>query len=186
MTIRHVALIIGVLCLPQAALAQSDAERMAEVICAGDVECLTLAKYELTAEGLRKMFAASRELFPLLKENPELYTRMRELSQSTDPGQKLGTVTGSGQVYDRIPEIAQVLGKYQISGREYAFTHAVAMLTAMAEDTFARAAQRGSGSGIPSEYMTPAMKFWRSMDPALRAEADAWKKMWGYDQGLNR
>jgi hypothetical protein len=34
--------------------------------------------------------------------------------------------------------------------------------------------------------MTQALTFWRSMDPALKAEADAWKKMRGYDQGINR
>ena len=49
------------------------------------------------------------------------------------------------------------------------------MVTAMADDSFPDAA-----------FMTPALKFWRSMPPALKAEADAWKKMRGYDKGLNR
>ena len=34
--------------------------------------------------------------------------------------------------------------------------------------------------------MTQALKFWWSMDPALKAEAEAWKKTWSYDQGISR
>jgi hypothetical protein len=34
--------------------------------------------------------------------------------------------------------------------------------------------------------MTPALKFWRSMDPALKAEAEAWRKMRGYDHAIDR
>jgi hypothetical protein len=60
------------------------------------------------------------------------------------------------------------------------------MLTAMADVTFAQAAQRALGNDIPPAYMTPAMKFWRSMDPTLRAEAETWKKMRGYDRPLSR
>ena len=170
-TIPPVAVIIGVLCLPPPASAQDDAARMAEVICAGDTECLALAKYQLTAETLRKMFAADRDLFALMKDNPDLDRRVSELAQGIDPQRKMGTISLSAQVYERIPEIAGILRRHQLSGREYTFTHAVAMITAMAEDSFGRAAQRGRSSEIPPEYMTPGMKFWRSMDPALRAEA---------------
>ena len=38
---------------------------------------------------------------------------------------------------------------------------------------------------IPA-LMTQGVKFWRSMDPALKAEAEAWKKMRGYDKGISR
>jgi hypothetical protein len=157
---------------------------MAEVLCLDDKECLALAKYRLTANNLRKMFAADRELMPLMMDL-ELHKRMSELARSIDPQGQLGTVTASGQAYERVPEIAQVLRRHQISGPEYAFTHAVAMVTAMADDTFGYD-ERGGRKEIPSEMMTPAWKFWRSMDPALKAEADAWKKMRGYDKGLNR
>jgi hypothetical protein len=34
--------------------------------------------------------------------------------------------------------------------------------------------------------MTQALKFWRSMDPALKAEASEWTKARGYDKGINR
>ena len=185
MTTWHVVLLLSVLCLSTAdAFAQSDAERMAEVLCLDDKECLALAKYRLTATNLRKMFAADRELMPLMNDL-DLHKRMSELARSIDPQGRLGTVTASGQAYERMPEIAQVLQRHQISGEEYAFTHAVAMVTAMADDSFGHD-ERGGRKEIPPEMMTPAWKFWRSMDPALKAEADAWKKMRGYDKGLNR
>jgi hypothetical protein len=60
------------------------------------------------------------------------------------------------------------------------------MVTAMADVTLAQGTQPGRPSETPPELMTPALKFWRSMDPALKAEAEAWKKMQGYDQGINR
>jgi hypothetical protein len=66
------------------------------------------------------------------------------------------------------------------------FTHAVAMVTAMTDVTLAHASQRDGRSETPAELMTPALKFWRSMDPALKAEAAAWTKMRGYDKGINR
>ena len=158
---------------------------MAEVLCVGDPECLALAKHRLTADNLRKMFAADRDLLALTKD-PDVQRRIGELAKSIDPQGRMGEVTRSARVYEQIPEIAQVLRRHQISGREYAFTHAVAMVTAMTADSLAYESQRGSRNEIPSELMTPAMKFWQSMDPALKAEADAWKKMRGYDQGINR
>ena len=180
---RLVVVLVSVLCLPTtAAFAQDDAERMAEVICAGDPECLTLAKYRLTADNLRRMFAADRELVTLLNAAPELEERMSSLARSLDPQRRVGKVTLSAQVHEGIPEIAQVLRRHHISAREYAFTHAVAMVTAMTDVTFSYEAQHG-GRNAP---MTQALKFWRAMDPALKAEADAWKKMRGYDQGINR
>ena len=184
MTTRHLVLILSVLCVPTAAFAQSEAGRMAEVICLDDQECLALARYRLTAETLRRMFAADRELMPLMNDL-EFNTRMGEVAQSIDPQQRLGTVTRSAQVYERMPEIAQVLRRHQISGRDYAFTHAVAMVTGAMNDSLTYEALRKRNE-ITSDMMTPALKFWRSMDPALKAEADAWRKMRGYDKGLSR
>jgi hypothetical protein len=186
-TPRHLVLLLSVLCLSTPdAFAQDDAERMAEVLCVGDPECLALATHRLTADSLRKMFAVDRELVTLMKELPDLQKRMGELAKSIDPQRQLGEVTLAAQVHDGIPEIAQVLRRHKTTGREYMRTHAVAMVTAITDDSLAHEAQRGGRNGIPSEVMTPALKFWRSMDPALKAEADAWKKMRGYDNGLNR
>ena len=187
MTTRLLVLALVVLCLPtSAAFAQNDAERMAEVLCVGDPECLALAKHRLTVDGLRKMFAVDRELVTLMKQVPDLENRMDELATRIDPQRRLGKVTLSAQVHDGIPEIAEVFRRHKTTGREYMFTHAVAMVTAMTDDSLAYAAQRDGRNAVPSELMTHALKFWRSMDPALKAEADAWKEMRGYDKGLNR
>ena len=171
---------MSVFCLSAAsAFAQDDAERMAKVLCVGDPECEAIGTYRLTAENLRKMFAADRELFTLMKEIPDLQGRMNQLAMSIDPQRQLGKLTLNAQVYEGIPEIAQVFRKHKTTGREYVFTYAVAAVSAMSDASLGR-------NVPPSEFMTPAMKFWRAMDPTLRAEADAWKKMRGYDKGINR
>ena len=118
MAIRQLVLLVSVLCLPtSAAFAQDDAERMAEVLCLDDPECLALARHRLTADGLRRMFAADRELFTLMQD-ADLHRRMGELARSIDPQDQLGTVTVSAQVYEGIPEIAQILRRHRITGRE--------------------------------------------------------------------
>lgn len=185
MTTRHLLLVLSVLCVPTAAFAQDEGGQMAEVICLDDQECLALARYRLTAENLRKMFAADRELMPLMKDL-EFHTRMSEVARNIDPQERLGTVTLGAQVYERMPEIAQVLRRHQISGRDYAFTHMVAMTTGAMNDALTYEIQRGERKEIASYRMTPALKFWQSMDPALKAEADAWRKMRGYDKGFSR
>lgn len=158
---------------------------MANVLCLGDPECEAIARHRLTVENVRKMFAVDRELFTLLKEAPELETRMHELESSIDPQRRLGDVTRTAQVFEGIPEIAQILRTHKISGREFSLTQAVAIVTAMTADTLTDEIVRREGESA-SVFMTPALKFWRSMDPALKVEAAAWKKMRGYDQGLNR
>jgi hypothetical protein len=185
---RHIGLVVSVFSFSLApiAFAQEDAERMTKVTCAGDPECEALATYRLTADRLRKMFAVDRELVTLMREAPDLERRMDELATTIDPQRRLGKLTLSTQVHEGIPEIAAIFRRHHISAREYMFTHAVAMVTAMADVTLAGEAQGGGTSKTPPELMTPALKFWRSMDPALKAEADAWKKMLGYDQGINR
>ena len=175
-----IRVLVSVFCLSAAsAFAQDDAERMVKVLCVGDPECEAIGTYRLTAENLRKMFAVDRELFTLVKDVPDLQRRMEELARSIDPQRRLRELTLDAQVYEGIPEIAQVLRKHKTTGREYVFTQAVAAVTAMSDVSLGR-------NVPPSEFMTPALKFWRSMDPTLRAEADAWKKMRGYDKGINR
>jgi hypothetical protein len=49
---------------------------------------------------------------------------------------------------------------------------AVAMVTAITDATFTEEVLRHEGwKEIPAVFMTQALKFWRSMDPALEAEA---------------
>ena len=158
---------------------------MAEVLCVGDTLCLALAKHRLTAVNVRKMFATDRELFALM-QNADLQRRMGELAKSMDPQRQLPALTVDAQVYDRIPEIAQVLRRHQISSREYAVTHAVAMVTAMTDVSLAHEAQHGGRKEVPPALMTQGLKFWRSMDSTFKAEAEAWKKMWGYDRDISR
>lgn len=187
MTTRHLVLLLTVsCCLPTpAAFAQDEAERMAMVLAAGDPEAEALVKHRLTVENVRKMFAVDRELFTLFKEDADLGRRMSELAQSIDPQRKLGTVTLDAQVYEGIPELAQILRRHQISGREYMLTYAVVISTLAIDFIASQEAQR-EGSKEIAAFMTQGLKFWRSMDPTLKAEAEAWKKMRGYDKGISR
>lgn len=110
-----------------------------------------------------------------------------KVARRIDPQHRLGVVAVDAKVYEAIPEIAAILQRHRISSREYILTHLVAMVTAMADDTLTDEALRHEGlNEIPPLLMTPALKFWRSMDPALKAEAAEWKRMRGYDKGINR
>jgi hypothetical protein len=176
-TARYVVVLMSILCFSTAgAFVQGDAERMARVLTLGDPEAEALGKHRLTVDNVRKMFAVDRELFALMTEVPDLERRVDELARRIDPQHRLGDVTRSAQVYEGIPEIAQVLRTHKINGREYILTYAVAMVTAMTDDTLTYEAQREGRNEIPPIFMTQALKFWRSMDPALKAEAAAWKK----------
>jgi hypothetical protein len=160
---------MSVLCFSAAgAFAQGDAERMTRVLTLGDPEAEALGKHRLTVDNVRKMFAVDRELFALMTEVPDLERRVDELARRIDPQHRLGDVTRSAQVYEGIPEIAQVLRTHKINGREYILTYAVAMVTAMTDDTLTYEAQREGRNEISPIFMTQALKFWRSMDPPSR------------------
>jgi hypothetical protein len=153
----------------------------------GNPDSEAVAKHPLTVENVRQMFAVDRELFPLMKQVPDLQRRADELATRIDPQRRLGAMAVEAKVYEAIPEIAEILRRHRISGREYTLTHLVAMVTAVADDTLTYEGLRPGGvNEVPPELMTPALKFWRSMDPALKAEAAEWKKMQGYDKGVNR
>jgi hypothetical protein len=111
---------------------------------------------------------------------------MDELARTIDPQRRMGKLTLSAQVHEGIPEIAEVFRRHKITGRDYMVTQAVAMVTAMADVTLVQETHPDGRGETSFELMTPALKFWRSMDPALKAEAEEWKKMRGYDQGINR
>ena len=181
---RSLAVLVSVswLSVTGAAFAQDDAQRMAQVLCLGDPECEAIAAHRLTADNLRKMFAVDRELVRLMKEVPDLDRRMDEMATSIDRQGQLGKLTLSAEVHGRIPEIAEVLRRHRMSGRDYVLTHLVAMVTAMSDVALTRGTQRGEPNGTSAELVTQPLKFWRFMDRTLKDEADAWKKMRGYDQ----
>jgi hypothetical protein len=152
----------------------------------GDPNSEALATHRLTVDNVRRMFAVDRELLALMKGVPDLESRMDEAGRRIDPEQRLGVVDGSAKVHEAIPEIAAILRTHKMSGREYTLTHIVAMVTAMADDTLAYEVRNEGSKKSQSVFITPALKFWRSMDPALKAEAAEWKKLRGYDKGINR
>ena len=153
----------------------------------GNADADAVAKHRLTAVNLRQMFAVDRELYPLMKTMPDFDKRVDDLAGQIDPQRGSGQLTVTATVYEAMPEVAAILRKHKISARGYLLTHVVAMVTAMADDTL-RGESLGSGKAqeVPPELMTPALKFWRSMDAALKAEAAEWKAARGYDKGINR
>ena len=185
---RYAALFGIALCISVPnAIAQDDAERMVRVLTLGDPNSQALTKHRLTVENVRRLFAVDRELVALTVQSPDLEKRMEELGTRIDPERRLGSLAVDAKVYEGIPEIAQILQRYKMTGREYVLTHMVAMVTAMTDDMVTAEARRREGSKEPPpELMTQALRFWRSMDAALKAEAEAWKKMRGYDKGINR
>ena len=187
-TSRHSVVVGSVFCLSIAGTPAQDnqnQEALVAMLAQGSPDSEAIAKHRLTVENVRRMFAADRELLPLMK-NPDLERRADELATRLDPQRRLGVVAVGAQVYEAIPEIAEILRKHRISGREYTLTHLVAMVTAMADDTLAGEARHEGVNDLPLALMTPALKFWRSMDPALKADAAEWKRIRGYDKGINR
>ena len=84
----------------------------------------------------------------------------------------------SKQGYTRgYPEIAQILQRQNISGREYLLTQRVAMATEMMDEALRDEVLRREFEKSVIPMMTDALKFWMAMDPALKAEAAEWKKM---------
>ena len=134
-----------------------------------------LAKHHLTVQNVRQMFAVDRDLLRLLKEAPELDARAAEFERTFD-SQRLGIVAAGGKMYEAMPEIAQILQRQQISGRDYLLTKTAAMIVEIVADGLvAGAVERESiGEGF---FLASALKFWTSMDPAFKAEAVAWKEV---------
>jgi hypothetical protein len=188
-TIRHFVVLGSVFCISIAGTLAQDNENqeaLRAMLVQGNPDSDAIAKHRLTVENVRQMFAVDRELFPLMKE-PDLERRTDELAERIDPQRRLGVVAVGAKVYEATPEIAEILRRHGISGREYMLTHLVAMVTAMTDDSFTDEVLRHEGlSEIPPVLMTQALKFWRSMAPALKVEAAEWKKMHGYDKGINR
>ena len=62
-----------------------------------------------------------------------------------------------------MPEIAQILRKHKISGRDYLLTKIAAMIAEISDGALsAGAIQR---EGMSEGLFSPALKFWTAMDP---------------------
>jgi hypothetical protein len=183
-TIRHSVVLGIVLCVSSAGtLAQNqDYEALAKVLAAGDPNVEALAKHRLTVQNVRQMFAVDRELLELMNMVPDLETRIVELHRRFDPRGRAGSaaVDVDAKVYEAIPEIAQILQRQKMSGREYWLTKMQAVVAAMWDEVLTpEALQTDVGRELAKDMMTPALKFWKSMAPGLKAEADEWKKAQG-------
>jgi hypothetical protein len=173
-TIRHCVVLLSVLCLSSTGtLAQDNIPSV--LVTNKDEEAI--AKHRLTVENVRKLFAVERELLKVMKDIPDLDTRAAALRMRIEPHRVARSLVVEAKVYEGIPEIAQILQRQNISGREYLLTQRVAMATEMLDEALRdEVLQREfEKSGIP--MMTDALKFWRAMDPALKAEAAEWKKV---------
>ena len=185
-TIWHSFVLGIVLCVSSAGtLAQDqdqDYEALAKVLAAGDPDAEVLAKHRLTVHNVRQMFAVDRDLLELMKMVPDLDTRVAELHRRFDPQGRAGSanVDVDAKVYEAIPEIAQILQRQKMSGREYWLTKMQAVIAAMWNDVLTpEALQTDEGRELAKDMMTPALKFWKSMAPGLKAEADEWKQAQG-------
>jgi len=188
-TILHSVVLGIVLCVSSAGtLGQDkDYEALVKVLTTGDPDSAAIATHRLTVTNVQQMFAVDRELLELKKTVPDLETRVSELRRQFDPQGRAQGRAGSvaveldAKVYEAVPEIAQILKRQNISGREYQLTRMAGFLAAMWDEALPdEFLQTKDGRDMAKYMMTPALKFWKSMPPALKAEADDWKKAQGF------
>jgi hypothetical protein len=184
-TLLHSVVLGIVLCVSSAGtLGQDkDYEALVRVITIGDPDSAAIAMHRLTVTNVRQMFAVDRELLELRKTVPDLETRVSELRRQFDPQGRARSVAVEldAKVYEAMPEIAQILQSQKISGREYQLTRMAGFLAAMWDEALPdEYLQTKDGREIAEYMMTPALKFWKSMPRALKAEADDWKKAHGF------
>jgi hypothetical protein len=183
-TLRHSVVLGIVLCVSSAGtLAQGqDYDALAKVLAAGDPNVEALAKHRLTVQNVRQLFAVDRELLELLKTSSDLETRVAELHRRFNPDGRAGSaaVDVDAKVYEAIPEIAEILQRQKMSGREYWLTKMQAVVAALWDEALTpEALQTDAGREFAKDMMSPALKFWKSMAPGLKAEADEWKTAQG-------
>ena len=184
-TILHAVVLGVVLCVSSAGtLGQDkDYDALVKIITIGDPDSEAIAMHRLTVTNVRQMFAVDRELLELKKTVPDLETRVSELRRQFDPEGRSGNIAVEldAKVYEAMPEIAQILKRQKISGREYQLTRMAVFLAAMYDEALPdESLQTRDGREMAKYVMTPALKFWKSMSPALKAEADDWKKAQGF------
>jgi hypothetical protein len=184
-TILHSVVLGIVLCVSSAgSLGQDkDYEALVKVLTVGDPDSAAIAMHRLTVTNVRQMFAVDRELLELKKTVPDLEARVSELRRQFDSRGRAGSVAVEldAKVYEAMPEIAQILQRQKISGREYQLTRMAGFLAAMWDEALPdEFLQTKDGRETAKHMMTPALKFWKSMSPALKAEADDWKNAQGF------
>ena len=127
-----------------------------KVLTIGDPDSEALAMHRLTVTNVRQMFAVDRELLELRKMDPDLETRVAELRRQLDPQGRAGNaaVDLDAKVYEAMPEIAQILQRQKISGREYGLTKMPGFLAAMWDEA------------LPDEFSRPTTAAkWRKTCP---------------------
>ena len=178
-TLHSVVLGIGLCVASAGAVGQDkDYEALVKVITMGDPDSAALAMHRLTVTNVRQMFAVDHELLELRKTVPDLETRVSELRRQFDP-QGSGAVELDAKAYEAVPEIAQILQRQNISGREFQLTRMAGFFAAMWDEAVPDEFLQTKEGRDMAKYM-PALKFWKSMPPALKAEADDWKKAQGF------
>jgi hypothetical protein len=137
-----------------------------------------VAKHRLTVENVRKLFAVERELLQAMQNIPDLDTRVTQFGTQIDPHRRMNSIELEIKVGEGIPEIAQILQRHRMTAREYVLTKQVATAAATSDEAQqGELLQRGDNAEIAQFIKAnQALTFWRAMDPALRAEADEWKK----------
>jgi hypothetical protein len=184
-TILHSVVTGIVLCVSSAgALAQEkDYEAFVKVLTVGDPNSAAIALHRLTVTNVRQMFAVDRELLELRKRIPDLETRLAELRRQFDPEGRAGSaaVDLDAKVYETMPETAEILKRQKISGREYQLTRLSGFLAAMWDEALPDEFLKTKEGREAADFMImPSFKFWKSMPPALKAEAADWKKAQGF------
>ena len=190
---KHLSVVVGiVLCVSGAGTRAQDQDQdqdqdreyevLAKVLAAGDPDVEALATHRLTGRNVRQLFAVDRDLLELRRIAPDLETRIAELHRRFDARGRAGStaVDVNAKSYEAIPEIAQILQRHEMSGREYWLTKMQAVVAAMWDEALTpEAVQTDADRELAKDMMTPALKFWRSMAPGLKAEAEEWKKAQG-------
>src|SRR5688572_4983895 len=89
--------------------------------------------YRLTVTNVRQLFAVARGRLALNKTVPDQEPRVSELRRQLDPQGRGGSVAVEldAKVYEAMPEIAQILQRQKISGRDYQLTRMAGFLAAM-------------------------------------------------------
>lgn len=174
-TIWHCGVLLVAACLSIGPLAQ---DSIPKALVTNKHEA-AVAKHRLTVDNVRKLFAVDRELLRLMKEVPDLPARMGELESRIDPERREHSVALEAQVFDGIPETAQILRKLNMTAREYVLTKIVSLAAEMSDEALKTEAFQNQENSDAAEFIrrSQSLQFWRTMDPALKAEAEAWKKV---------
>jgi len=176
-TIRHRIVLLCALCTSATpALAQ---DNIPGVLVTNEYE-RAIATHRLTVDNVRTLFAVERERLAVMKHVPDLGTRAAELGVRIDPYGLENSLVREVKVCEGLPEIAEILRRQHVSAREYVLTKQVALAAEISDEALANEATRRelAETGILDQMMkAQSLRFWRAMDPALKADAVEWKRI---------